>query len=34
MKQNLKPLNDELTKIISEIDNLKLDFEILQNNKT
>ena len=34
IKQNLKPLNDELTKIISEIDNLKLDFEILQNNKT
>ena len=34
IKQNLKTLNDELTKIISEIDNLKLDFEILQNNKT
>ena len=34
IKENLKPLNDNLTKIISEIDNLKLDFEILQNNKT
>ena len=33
-KQNLKSLNEELTKIISEIDNLKLDFEVLQNNKT
>ena len=34
IKENLKPLNEELTKILSEIDNLKLDYEILQNNKT
>ena len=34
IKENLKPLNDDLAKIISEMDNLKLDFEILQNNKT
>ena len=34
IKEDLKPLNDDLTKIISEIDNLKLDYEILQNNKT
>ena len=34
IKEDLKPLNDELTKIISEIDNLKLDYEILHNNKT
>ena len=34
IKEDLKPLNDDLTKIISEIDNLKLDYEILHNNKT
>lgn len=34
IKEELKPLNENLTKIISEIDNLKLDFEILQNTKT
>ena len=34
IKTDLKPLNDELTKIISELDNLKLDYEVLQNNKT
>ena len=34
IKQDLKLLNEELIKTISEIDNLKLDFEILQNNKT
>ena len=34
IKEDLKPLNKDLTKIISEIDNLKLDYEILQNNKT
>ena len=33
-KQNIKKLNEDLSKIISEIDNLKLDFEVLQNNKT
>ena len=33
-KQNIKTLNEDLSKIISEIDNLKLDFEVLQNNKT
>lgn len=30
----LKPLNEDLKKILSEIENLKLDFEILQNNNT
>lgn len=34
IKEDLKPLNEDLAKIISEIDNLKLDYEILHNNKT
>ena len=34
IKGLIKPLNEELSKVISEIDNLKLDFEVLQNNKT
>ena len=34
LKKLINSLNDEMTKIISETDNLKLDYEALQNNKT
>ena len=34
IKGILKTLNEDLSKILSEIDNLKLDFDVLNNNKT
>ena len=34
IKTLINSLNEELSKIITETENLKLDFEVLQNNKT
>ena len=34
IKSIIKPLNESLTKIINEIESLKLDFDVLENKKT
>ena len=34
IKSIIEPLNERLTKIINEIESLKLDFDVLENKKT